>query len=337
MFGIQPLGAYLARSLLEAIPLDNHAISAVGVGKTYPNGAGLNEIDLEVDTGTIVGLIGPSGAGKTTAVRLFAGLLDRDQGRLSVLGRDPQSFTPVEQSRLGYLPQDSALYPRLSVKENLDFIAATYGLRAGPRNEARQRVLEFVELTEAQDMKLSEVSGGMRRRASLAAALIHRPELLFLDEPTAGLDPILRQTIWEHLGDLGEEGRTLVVTTQYIGEAAYCDLIVLLSDGYVIQSGEPEAIRRAAFDGELVDVVFSSRPGWSAIDTIGKAIGASNAKPLAPGSVRYTVEDAGSAIPVITSTASELDLELQEAERVVPDFDQVFVRLVDRHRNGSER
>lgn len=317
--------------------MDNHAISAVGVSKTYPNGAGLNEIDLHVDSGTIVGLIGPSGAGKTTAVRIFAGLLSRDHGRLSVLGRDPQNFTPAEQSRLGYLPQDSALYPRLSVKENLDFIAATYGLRNGPRDEARQRVLEFVELIDAQEQRLSEVSGGMRRRASLAAALIHRPELLFLDEPTAGLDPILRHTIWQHLGDLGEEGRTLVVTTQYIGEAAYCDLIVLLSDGDVIQSGHPEELRRAAFDGELVDVVFKSRPSWQSIDTIGQAIGASNIEPLAPGSVRYTVEDAGSAIPVITSTASELDLDLSEAERVVPDFDEVFVRLVDRHRNGSDR
>lgn len=332
-----PTGGIFSPFPLEAFLLNDHAISAAGVSKTYPNGDGLNGIDLSVDPGTIVGLIGPSGAGKTTAVRLFTGLLNRDRGQLSVLGRDPQRFTPDEQRRLGYLPQDSALYPNLSVRENLDFISATYGLRNGPRHEARQRVLEFVELTDAQDQRMKEVSGGMRRRANLAAALIHGPDLLFLDEPTAGLDPILRHSIWQHLGELGQEGRTLIVTTQYIGEAAYCDLIVLLSDGDVIQSGEPEQLRRAAFDGELVDVVFTTGPSWQSIDTIGKAIGASSVEPLAPRSVRYTVEDAGSAIPVITSTASDLDLELSEAERVVPDFDEVFVRLVDSHRNGTDR
>ena len=273
-------------------------IDAVGMSKIYESsGQGVRDLDIRVPQGTVVGFIGPSGSGKTTAVRLLTGLLSPDSGRVRVLGKDPTRFDPETRSRIGYLPQTSALYPALSVRENLDFAAALYGLVGKRRQAARERVLDFVELGSARDNKVAEISGGMRRRVGLAVALMHEPELLFLDEPTAGLDPILRKTVWDHLSELRAEGRTLIVTTQYVGEAAYCDYIAMLAEGEMIEWGAPEDLRRRAYGGELVDVVFTEAAPWTAVDRIAQAIQASDVFTLGRRSVRFTVEDAGSSIP----------------------------------------
>lgn len=312
-----------------------YTIDAAGVTKTYDSGVGLRGMDLRVSEGTVVGLIGPSGAGKTTAIRMLTGLLDRDEGDLSVLGVDPRSFGTEARSRIGYLPQDTALYPTLSVRENLDFAAALQGMRGHKRAQACESVLQMVELDDVQGRRLDKLSGGMRRRAGLAAALVHSPDLLFLDEPTAGQDPILRRSVWEHLDQLGKEGRTLVVTTQHVGEAAYCDLIAVLSDGEVIVIGEPEVLRRDAYGGELVDVMFESQPGWAVIDSLGREIEATEAVSLGARSARYTVADAGTAIPRVADAADRQGIQVTETDRFLPDFDEVFVRLVDDHRNGS--
>lgn len=310
-------------------------IHAVGMTKIYESsGQGVRDLDIRVPEGSIVGLIGPSGSGKTTAVRLLTGLLEPDHGEVQVLGRQPTRFDGPTRARIGYLPQSSALYEALTVRENLDFAAALQGLRGKARQRACDRVLEFVELQDAQNQKVSEISGGMRRRVGLATALVHSPDLMFLDEPTAGLDPILRRSVWEHLSELREGGKTLIVTTQYVGEAAYCDYIALLSEGRMLEWGAPEDLRRAAYGGELVDVVFKQRVPWQVVDQLTEAIGAIDSDSLGPRAVRFTVEDAGSTMPLITNAVADTDLELVEAERIVPEFDDVFVRIVDSHRTG---
>lgn len=310
-------------------------IDAAGVTKTHDSGAGLRAMDLRVREGAVVGLIGPSGAGKTTAIRLLTGPLTRDEGDLTVLGVDPELFGTETRSRIGYLPQDTALYPTLSVRENIDFAAALQGMRGRKRAQACESALATVELDDVQDRRLDRLSGGMRRRAGLAAALVHNPDLLFLDEPTAGQDPILRRSVWDHLDRLGREGRTLVITTQHVGEAAYCDLIAVLADGEVIAIGEPEALRRDAYGGELVDVTFQFPPGSAVIDSIGRELEAERAVSLGSHSARFTVADAGTAIPRVAEAADRQGINVTETDRFLPDFDEVFVRLVDDHRNGS--
>lgn len=312
-----------------------YPIDAVGMTKIYPSsGEGVRDLDIRVPQGTIVGLIGPSGSGKTTAVRLMTGLLAPDRGNIQVLGADPTRFDGRTRSRIGYLPQSSALYPSLTVRENLDFAASLQGLRGRARRRACDRILEFVELDDAQTLKVREISGGMRRRVGLASALVHSPEIMFLDEPTGGLDPILRRSVWEHLSELRGAERTLIVTTQYVSEAAYCDRIALLSEGRMLEWGGPEELRRRAFGGELVDVTFARRVSWQVIDDIRSAIEAVDSDVRGPRSVRFTVDDAGSAIPRVTDAAGEANAEVVEAERVIPEFDDVFVRIVDSHRAG---
>lgn len=306
------------------------AIDAVGVAKIYDNEAGLRHLDLQIPSGSLVGLIGPSGAGKTTAVRLITGLLTRQSGELSVLGADPDEFDPGVRAQIGYLPQDTRLYPKLTVRENLDFVAATYGLWGRRRRQARSEALEFVELDDVGDRRLEALSGGMRRRAGLAAALLHRPRLLVLDEPTAGQDPILRRTIWQNLRRRAESGVTVFVTTQHVEEAGYCDAVALIAEGGLVAMGDPDDLRRAAFGGELVDVDFEAPPSWAAVQAIGEAVEAVGVDMMGSHSVRYTVADAALAIPAIAEAAEEADVVVAGTDRHQPDFDETFVRLVDR-------
>lgn len=305
-------------------------IDADDVTMLYDGETGIRSLDLDVSEGSLTALVGPSGAGKSTIVRLLTGLLRRDEGQLTVMGSDPNDFDPDTRARIGYLPQASVLYPSLSIRENLDFIASTFGLRGRKRSAAVDRVLAFVELADVEKRRLADTSGGMQRRVGLAAALVHEPEMLFLDEPTAGLDPILRKSVWEHLLSLRGEGRTLLVTTQYVGEAAYCDEIVLLAEGNVLEYGPPEELRRNAYGGELVDVMFSEDPSFSEVERLGDAIGASDITTLGKRTVRYTVPDAGQAIPLVQEAAAAGGVTVTETERFIPDFDDVFVKIVHR-------
>lgn len=311
-------------------------IHAERVTMLYDGDTGVSDLDFDVRPGSLIALVGPSGAGKSTIVRLLTGLLERDEGELQVLGSDPGNFDSGTRARIGYLPQDSVLYPTLTVRENLDFIASTYGLRGTARAEACDSVLEFVELSDVGDRRLADTSGGMQRRVGLAAALVHGPDMIFLDEPTAGLDPILRKSVWEHLAALREEGKTLIVTTQYVGEAAYCDEIALLAEGRILEFGAPEDLRRSAYGGELVDVVFTEPPSYSVAEQIGVSIGATSVTALDRRTVRYTVADAGQSIPLVPDAAESAGVAINETERYLPDFDDVFVRIVGRSRAEAE-
>jgi ABC-2 type transport system ATP-binding protein len=247
-------------------------ISADHVVRTFDGDAGLHDLELSVPPGAIFGVVGPSGSGKTTAVRLVLGTQVPESGALSVFGRSPSQFSPADRRRIGYLPQAPALYPELSLRHNLNLAASLYGLPWRSRfwptkggKAARKRLadtLEFVGLTEQQGTRLRDASGGEQRRLGLAAALIHEPELLVLDEPTAGIDPMLRRRIWGRLAELRDDGVTLLITTQYVEEAADCDLVAVLVDGRTLVVDTPEGLRKRAYrdapapDGSTFDDVF---------------------------------------------------------------------------------
>ena len=231
-------------------------VSCNGLTKSFNGDAVVRDVALNIAEGSIVGLIGPSGSGKTTTVRLLVGLLEPTAGTATVWDTPSTALSAAQRQRIGYLPQIPALFPNLSLWENLSFHASMYGLRLRRRRRLHH-VLEWVELDEHRKKKVRQVSGGMQRRLALAAALVHDPMLLFLDEPTAGIDPILRSTFWEQFREMRDEGRTICVTTQYVGEAAYCDYVGMLSDGELLLVDTPENLRKAAFDGEVVDIELS--------------------------------------------------------------------------------
>ena len=190
--------------------------------KTFGEDVAVQSLNMQVPRGTIFGFVGPSGCGKTTTVRLLTGFYKPTSGSLSVLGKNPTSFLKSDREKIGYLIQQFVLYPQLTVWENLNFAASFYGVSVFRRRHLN-KLLDFVELAGDKHKLARDLSGGMKRRLSLAATLVHKPELLFLDEPTAGIDPILRRKFWDYFKELQAEGHSLFITTQYVGEAAFCD------------------------------------------------------------------------------------------------------------------
>jgi ABC-2 type transport system ATP-binding protein len=308
-------------------------IACGGLGKSFDGTAVVRGVDLQVGAGSIVGFIGPSGCGKTTTVRLLTGLYEPTTGWATINGTPSARLTDRERQRIGYLPQIPALFPELSLWENLSFHASMYGLRFRRRRRLRQ-LLEWVELAEHRDKKVREVSGGMQRRLALAASFVHDPPILFLDEPTAGIDPILRAKFWERFRELREDGgRTIFVTTQYVGEASYCDLVGLLSDGELLMIDTPDNLRRAAFDGEVIDVEFSQRVApadLAPVAALGIVIGAP--EEVEPRRWRIVVSDADKAEGEISATLNQAGLPVVELKEHIVDYDEAFVRVIERSR-----
>ncbi len=221
------------------------------LSKRFEKSYAVRAVSLEVQKGTIFGFMGPSGSGKTTTIRMLTGGYEPTSGKVDVLGEAPSAFSLQTRARIGYMPQLFALYPDLTIWENLNFAASIYGVGFRRRKRLRE-ILDFVELTDHARKPVRKISGGMQRRLSLAAALIHDPDLFFLDEPTTGLDPVLRQKFWHHFHALKEEGKTLFVTTQYVNEAANCDQVGVLVEGELLALDTPEHLRKKALGGDIV-------------------------------------------------------------------------------------
>ncbi len=297
----------------------------------FDGGAGVFDLNITLPRGAILGMIGPSGCGKTTTLRLFNGVYGATSGTVRVFGQDPLQFSAEDKARLGYIPQHFILYPNLNVEENMHFIGGIYGMKPAECTAKMQPLLEFVNLTEARKRLARKLSGGMQHRLALAGALLHDPDLLMADEPTAGIDPILRERIWENFRQLRDEGKTLLVTTQYVGEAAYCDQVAVMSKGRLITVDTPTGLQHQAMGGEVIHLQVEANrlaecrlfvddlPQVKDVQRIDQE----------PDGLYVLVADAGQQLPIILSLLSEqLALTPHVAEPYTPPFDEVFVRLI---------
>lgn len=291
----------------------------------------IHALDLDIEPGKILGLIGPSGCGKTTTVRLLTGLLVPTSGTATVFGRPASELSAGDRSRIGYLPQTPALFPDLSLAENLSFHASMYGLPFRRRRRLDQ-LLNWVELDAHRRKRVADASGGMHRRLALAAAFVHDPEVVFLDEPTAGIDPILRDKLWARFHELSGRGKTLVVTTQYVTEAGQCDLVGLLSDGQLLLLDTPSNLRRAAYDGDVVDVRLERPLTDDDLRRLGAHDVILEVERLGPTGLRLVIEDADRSMGDIRSALAGLGVGVVEMDEHIVDYDEAFVRIVERHR-----
>jgi len=299
----------------------------------FGGGAGVFDLTFRIPKGEILGMIGPSGCGKTTTVRLLNGIYGPTSGAVRVLNKDPLKFSNVDKARIGYIPQHSLLYPNLSAEENLYFLGGIYGMSWAERKANASTLLQFVELAEARKRLARQLSGGMQRRLMLAGALLHGPDLLFADEPTAGIDPILRARIWDNFRELRDQGKTLLVTTQYVGEAAYCDRVALMRRGRLVTVDTPDGLRRQALDGEVIHIQLAERPTLEVMQFFEALpqVKRTERAPGGPDGILVVVENAGQELPVLLATLKEQKgITPRVAEPYQPPFDEVFVRLIQR-------
>lgn len=229
----------------------NPVIHVSDVSKNYGSQQVLENISFNIEKNEIYGLLGPSGAGKTTLVKMIAGIETPTKGSIKVL--DTLMPNLHNMTRIGFMAQSDALYVELSGKENLEFFASIYGLKGQKQKERIEHAASLVNLTEFLKKPVHQYSGGMKRRLSLAAAILHEPEILILDEPTVGIDPVLRQSIWNELYKLSDAGTTILVTTHVMDEAEKCGQLGMLRDGRLIASGSPRELKESTASATIED------------------------------------------------------------------------------------
>ncbi len=309
------------------------AIVAEGLVKRFGSRTAVAGLDLSIAPGEIYGLIGPDGAGKTTTLRMLATVARPDSGAVRVLGLDAARSAAAIRQRIGYMSQQLSLYSDLSVLENLEFHADIFAVRGALRRERINSLLEFARLTEFKDRWAGRLSGGMKRKLGLACSLVHRPEVLFLDEPTTGVDPVSRREFWDILSELHLEGVTIVVTTPYMDEAERCSRVGLIYRGRLISEGTPAGIK-ATREGELVELRPVGEGSASAVLRRAEAVlagvrGVSEVQTYGD-LLRLYVDDAARRMPELEEALRPLGITPEGLRRARPRMEEAFISLIQR-------
>lgn len=234
------------------------AVVTRGLTKKFGSFTAVNGLDLTIARGEIYGFLGPNGAGKTTTIRMLCGILAPTSGGGTVLGYDVAAEPEQIKQHIGYMSQRFSLYEDLTIAENVEFYASIYGLSGARKSERSGEILERASLRGREGQMAGTLSGGQKQRLALGCALIHRPELLFLDEPTAGVDPLSRRDFWTLLYDLAAGGTTILVTTHYMDEAEHCNRIGFIYDGRLIAEGPPDELKHSAYAGQVFKLAPAS-------------------------------------------------------------------------------
>jgi ABC-2 type transport system ATP-binding protein len=304
-----------------------------GLTKRFGAFTAVDHVDLLVPAGQLYGFLGPNGAGKSTTLRMLCGILEPTEGGGAVLGLDLVEEPERIKATIGYMSQRFSLYNDLSAEENVTFYATVYGVPGRARRDRIRRMMQLADLTGREDVLAGRLSGGYRQRLALACALVHAPRLVFLDEPTAGVDPVSRRTFWELIRRLADRGSTVVVTTHYMDEAEHCDRLGFIYQGKLIAQGTPAAIKAEAF-GKPVFQVEAEDPR-RALDALVDWPPAEEA--FRHGAlVRIVAASPGLTAAAVTEHLGQAGL----AARVVPappSIEDVFISFVDRGRKARLR
>ncbi len=291
------------------------ALQAIGMAKRFGEVAALAGLSFEVRPGELYGLVGPDGAGKTTAIRALAGLIDLDAGEARVIGLDPRGGGAVREA-MGLLPQQYSLYRDLTVWENLQFFGWLYVLPRDTFRKRAERLLSITRLERFLDRRADALSGGMYKKLALAAALLHEPRVLLLDEPTNGVDPVSRRELWALLHEFVEGGMAVLLSTPYMDEAERCDRVGLANRGRLLLEGAPGDLL-AAFDEEAYEVSGGER---EQVDAALAAI--VEVRAVSPAGSRLRIDVAPGAGATVAGVLAPLGAELR---RVTPSFEDLFL------------
>ena len=303
------------------------AVSARGLTKRFGDFIAVDQVDFDVFPGEIFGFLGPNGSGKTTTIRMMLGLMRPSQGSIEVLGMPVDGDTTAIRPRVGYMSQRFSLYNDLTVLQNLQFYGKAYGLSNAALDSRIQDALEMSGLVARERTKTRDLSGGWRQRLALSAAILHRPEILFLDEPTAGVDPISRREFWDLLYRQVARGVTVFVTTHYMDEAEHCHRLAFIQRGKIIAYGSPQEIKREKMVGQVLEIEPSD-----AIQTIQILRAAQSSGELLVdeielyGSLVHVVAaEVGTYQPEIEDQLRRAGIELASIAVIEPSLEDVFI------------
>lgn len=309
------------------------AIITQSLTRTFRRVIAVHEVSLSVARGEMFGLIGPDGAGKTTLLRLLTGLLRPTAGTAQVLGFDVLREAEALKPHIGYMPQQFSLYADLTVAENVRFFADLYGVPPAEREARLPRLLGFSRLERFQHRRAGQLSGGMQKKLALACALIHQPQLLFLDEPTTGVDPVSRREFWDLLGELHAQGMTLVVCTPYMDEAERCERVGLMTGGRLIACDMPEALR-AALPGEMLELRVA--PLLPAQALLQQAPGVFDVQ-VYGDTLHVFVDDAGRRLAELAALLETSGLVVHGGRAARPRMEEAFLYFVHRAEEEPSR
>lgn len=303
----------------------NLAIDVQALCKRFGEFDAVANVSFKVAAGEILGFLGPNGAGKSTVIRMLCGLLRPTSGSITVdgidVGRDPEAV----RQRIGYMSQKFSLYNNLSVQENLQFFGGVYGVDRKAIGERIQAALQMAGLTAHADTPVRDLAGGWKQRLALGCAILHRPKVLVLDEPTSGVDPLSRRRFWDLIHGLSDDGVTVLVSTHHMDEAEYCNRVALINRGSIVALDTPERIRRRALDGELVQI--RGVPLGRMLEVLGTYRPARDVAVF--GSVVHALlaDAAQESKPLATFLAGQ-GVSGVVVERIEPTLEDAFVRMI---------
>ena len=309
---------------------DNFAITASGLTRHFGSLIAVKDFDLQIPTGSIYGFLGPNGSGKSTVIRMLCGLLTPSSGSASVLGLDTRRESEKLKQKIGYMTQKFSLYEDLTVKENLQFVSEIYAVGRKEGHLSVKELLEEFNLNRQMKQRVGTLSGGQKQRLSLAAAILHKPQILFLDEPTSAVDPQNRRDFWEKLFEMAEQGTTILLSTHYMDEAARCHSLAILDQGVKVADGTPKELGNS-ISSHVIEVTadepnaarqrLANEDGITSITQLGFRL-----RVLIPKEISNPLEQVNSKLKGAQINA--------RVEQVFPDLEDVFVSLTELRRDG---
>jgi ABC-2 type transport system ATP-binding protein len=307
-------------------------IQTEGLSRRFGKTLAVDQLDLNVERGEIFGLVGPDGAGKTTLIRMLAAIMEPTAGSARVMGFDTVKEGEAIKKQMGYMAQQFSLYGDLSVSENVNFYADIFGLKGAEREERIDRLLRFAGLTEFGERRASHLSGGMQKKLALACALLHKPEIIFLDEPTTGVDPVSRREFWDILTELHLDGVTIFVSTPYMDEAERCSRVGLMYQGRLFICDTPEQIKNMIV-GDLIELrpsdlrrardILADLSGVLEVQTYGDLI-------------HVFVPNAKDGTKVVTSALEEQGITVINLRQATPRMEEAFIYLIRRQGTADQ-
>ncbi|PTL35600.1 multidrug ABC transporter ATP-binding protein [Candidatus Methylomirabilis limnetica] len=310
---------------MAEIDRDSCAVITKGLTKRFGKIVAVDHVDLTIKRGEIYGFLGSNGAGKSTTIRMLCGLLDATEGSGYVLGHDIATEPERIKEKIGYMSQRFSLYEDLTVRENLDFYASLYSVPNGIKRARIEQMIQMADLTGREGELAAHLSGGWKQRLALGCSIIHKPELLFLDEPTAGVDPVSRRNFWDLIYRLSEEGITIVATTHYMDEAEHCDSLGFIYQGRITAQGSREEIKANALKGQVLEIechpireatiFLETLPGVAEVVRFGNTI-------------HVVIEEGGPSPTDVEARLTGEGLKVNRVEVATPSIEDIFVSFV---------